>query len=397
MFLNALIAKNRAFVEAAVTLHQSGAVPANSYLLDLDTMRANAAALASTAQGLGLTVYAMTKQFGRNPPALDAIRAGGIDRFVAVDMACARPIHRSGHRLGHLGHLSQVPRGEAREGARMRPEIWTVFNAGKAAEAADAAASIGHVQGLVARIFAQGDRFYDGHEGGFAAEEIERVADLLDERPGGRFAGITSFPALLFDEATGAVTPTPNLRTLEATARRLAATGRKDLVVNTPGTNSAAVMQVLAEAGATQVEPGHALTGTTPLHALRDLPENPAMLYLSEVSHIHQGTPFSFGGGLYVDPVFRDYPVKVLVGGDADAALRQAVPATIPAPAMIDYYGKLHPEAGQTVRVGDTVIYGFRAQAFVRRAYIVPVEGIHSGEPKVRGIWTPEGREAAFT
>ncbi len=89
--------------------------------------------------------------------------------------------------------------------------------------------------------------------------------------------------------------------------------------------------------------------------------------------------------------------MKALVGGDADAALRQAVPATIPAPAMIDYYGKLHPEAGQTVRVGDTVIYGFRAQAFVRRAYIVPVEGVHSGEPKVRGIWTPEGREAAFT
>ncbi len=226
MFLNALIAKNRAFVEAAVTLHQSGAVPANSTLLDLDTMRANAAALASTAKGLGLTVYAMTKQFGRNPPALDAIKAGGIDRFVAVDMACARPIHRAGHRLGHLGHLSQVPRGEAREGARMRPEIWTVFNAEKAAEAADAAAAIGHVQGLIARIFAQGDRFYDGHEGGFAAEEIERVADLLDERPGGRFAGITSFPALLFDEATGAVTPTPNLRTLEAMAKRLAATGR---------------------------------------------------------------------------------------------------------------------------------------------------------------------------
>ena len=43
---------------------------------------------------------------------------------------------------------------------------------------------------------------------------------------------------------------------------------------------------MLAAAGATQIEPGHGLTGTTPLHAVEDLPETPAVVYLSEVSHL---------------------------------------------------------------------------------------------------------------
>ena len=78
----------------------------------------------------------MTKQIGRNPPALDALRAGGIGRFVAVDMACARPIHASGHRVAHIGHLTQIPRHEAAEAAAMRADYWTVFNEEKAREAA---------------------------------------------------------------------------------------------------------------------------------------------------------------------------------------------------------------------------------------------------------------------
>ena len=136
MFLKALQARNRAFLEAAVELHQAGRVPAGAYLLDLDTMTENAQLMSAEAGRLGLDVLAMTKQIGRNPPALDALKAGGIDRFVAVDMACARPIHAHGHRLAHLGHLCQIPRREAAEAAAMRPDYWTVFNEEKAAEAA---------------------------------------------------------------------------------------------------------------------------------------------------------------------------------------------------------------------------------------------------------------------
>ena len=203
MFLKALQARNRAFLEAAVVLHQAGRVPAGAYLLDLDTMTENAQLMSAEAGRLGLDVLAMTKQIGRNPPALDALKAGGIDRFVAVDMACARPIHAHGHRLAHLGHLCQIPRREAAEAAAMRPDYWTVFNEEKAAEAAQAAGAQGHEQALIARIQAPGDTFYSGHEGGFDARAVEAVADVLDRTPGGRFAGLTTFPALLFDERLG--------------------------------------------------------------------------------------------------------------------------------------------------------------------------------------------------
>ena len=152
------------------------------------------------------------------------------------------------------------------------------------------------------------------------------------------------------------------------------------------------VLAALASAGATQVEPGHGLTGSTPLHAVRELPERPAMLYLSEIAHTYNGRPYCFGGGLYIDPVFPTYDVQALVGADPDTALNNPVNATIPPPSAIDYYGILEPNINKPIRTGDTVIFGFRAQAFVTRAYIVPVSGISKGTPAVEGIWTPDGR-----
>ena len=83
----------------------------------------------------------------------------------------------------------------------MGPDYWTVFNAEKAAEAARAAAGQGREQALLARIQAPGDTFYSGHEGGFGAGAVEAAADALDRTPGGRFAGLTTFPALLYDRA----------------------------------------------------------------------------------------------------------------------------------------------------------------------------------------------------
>ena len=169
-----------------------------------------------------------------------------------------------------------------------------------------------------------------------------------------------------------------------------------DIVINAPGTTSSTVLDLLAGAGATQIEPGHGLTGTTPLHAVQDLPERPAMLYLSEVSHLHAGEAFCLGGGLYIDPVFGDYGVNAMVGADADAVLVGRTRAIMPAPAAIDYYGKLEAPSGATIRPGDTVILGFRAQAFVKRAFVVPISGISAGAPRIEDLWNSEGRAATW-
>jgi len=153
------------------------------------------------------------------------------------------------------------------------------------------------------------------------------------------------------------------------------------------------MMSALSSAGATQVEPGHGLTGTTPLHAVQDLPEDPALLYLSEISHIHNGHPYCFGGGMYIDPVFPPYQMQAYVGSDADSALKNLVNAKLPPPSAIDYYGILDTNEGDAVHVGDSVLFGFRAQAFVTRAYVVPVSGISAGQPSVEGIWTSYGQQ----
>ena len=98
---------------------------------------------------------------------------------------------------------------------------------------------------------------------------------------------------------------------------------------------------MLASVGATQIEPGHGLTGTTPLHVFEDLPETPAVVYLSEVSHLIGDEAFCFGGGLYIDPVFPDYPVRAIVSREPTASAKALKAVEIPGPAAIDYYGMI--------------------------------------------------------
>jgi predicted amino acid racemase len=354
MFLNNLKDKNPDFISVSIALHQAGEIPANSYVLDLDAMRSNARIMADEAERLNLKIYAMSKQIGRNPPAFKALAAGGIDSYVAVDMACARK------------------------------------------ETSRACVIAGYTQPILARIFAQGDTFYSGHEGGFKAAEIVEVAEAIDSLPNLEFAGITTFPALLYDADINEVSTTPNVETLELAMKDLQYAGRGGIEVNSPGTTSSQMMELLASTRATQVEPGHGLTGTTPVHAVRDLPEKPAMLYISEVAHIYNDQPYCFGGGLYIDPVFPPYNVKATVGSDPDVALENEISVTIPPATNIDYYGILEPDRKRRIYVGDSVVFGFRAQAFVTRAYIVAISGVESMEPVVEGIWNPFGQEIGW-
>jgi len=377
MFLDVLCRRNPKLIEQAIALHQAGNLPANSYVIDLDAVEANARTIKTAADRLGLKVFAMTKQMSRSPSFCKAVARGGIGKAVAVDMEDARACHRAGLGIGHIGHLVQIPKAETSAAASLAPDYWTVFNSEKAAGAARAAKTRGRIQDLLARIQTAGDTFYRGHEGGFALGDITEVADRLDGWAGARFAGITTFPALLFDVAERRIVPTPNLQTLATAAEALAKAGRRGIEINAPGTNSLVVLKALADAGATQVEPGHGLTGTTPLHAIEDMPEAPAVIYLSEVSHLHAGDAYCFGGGLYIDPVFPDYELKAIVACEPTVATSALRSVEIPVPAAIDYYGMIDTETGPAA-VGDSVVFGFRPQAFVTRANVVGLSGVRS-------------------
>jgi len=393
VFLDVLRRRNPRFIEAAVELHRERAIPAPAFILDLDTMAANARALAAESKKLGLKTYAMTKQFGRNPAAIAAVADAGIDGFVAVDMTCAAAIRRVGERLGHLGHLVQVPVAQTDAGLAFGPDHWTVFSLEKAQAVSDAVERRGAPpQPLLLRVYQDGDEFYSGHEGGFALREITGAARHIETLPGATVAGVTSFPALLFDPTTRALRLTHNAETLARAAEALRSAGYERVEINAPGTTSVAALGLLAEGGATQVEPGHALTGTTPLHAVQDLEEVPAMLYLTEVSHTYADRAYCFGGGFYIDRVLGDYQVRCLLGRDAEQALRgEPAPAALPAPGAIDYYGQIEGPRAHAARAGDTAIFAFRAQAFFSRASVIPVAGISEGTPQVVGVFTPDG------
>ncbi|PHS04630.1 MAG: amino-acid racemase [Blastopirellula sp.] len=387
MFLDVLRRRNPQFIEATIKLHQEGRIPSNAYVLDLDVVEQNARVFSAEADKRGMKTFAMTKQVGRNSGFCKAVMRGGISRSVAVDMSCAVACDRAGLKTGHLGHLVQVPKQEAAMAAsHIKPDYWTVFSAEKAQEAAMASNRAGRTQKILARIQTVGDIFYRGHEGGFPAEDIVRVADEIDALDGAEFAGITTFPALLFDNDTGKVKPTPNLHTLSLASDALASTGRKDIEINAPGTTSSLVLQALAEAGATQCEPGNGLHGTTPLHAIEDLAERPAVLYLSEVSHQHGDRAYCFGGGLYIDPVFPDYDVKAIVSAEPTTAETALANVEIPPPSAIDYYGMVDTTGQVKPVAGDSVIFGFRGQAFVTRAFTVGISGVSLGDPKVETI-----------
>jgi predicted amino acid racemase len=391
MFLDLLRRRNPAFLRAAAQLHHSGQLPANCYALDLDAVSANANEIKRESDRLGLTPLAMTKQVGRNPDFCRTVRDAGITEAVGVDLRCALAAQQGGLGVGHIGHLVQIPRHEAGTAAALHPRYWTVFSDGKAGEAAAARAALGGEQALLARIVGAGDTFYRGHEGGFDAEDILAVADRLDGLDGARFAGITSFPALLFDKATGEVRPTPNLTTLGTAADRLRNAGRQHIELNAPGTTSVATLPLLADAGATQVEPGHGLTGTTPWHAVRDLVEEPAVCYVSEVSHLWGNQAFVFGGGLYVDPVLGLGATQALVVRQGDLDTAQLVDVEMPAPEAIDYYAVADISNATGIAPGDTVIFGFRAQAFVTRALTAGITGVRSATPVVAGVYPADG------
>ena len=372
-------------------------MPANTYVIDLDAVEDNARAISTKANSLSLTAMAMTKQIGRNESFCRAVMRGGIKRSVAVDLECGLATKRAGMELGHVGHLVQIPRWEADSAARLSPTWWTVFNAEKAAEAAAASERLGREQSLLARIRGENDQFYRGHEGGFSASDVVAMAGALDKLPGGRFAGITTFPALLFDAANRTFKPTPNLETLRQASGTLARFGYKGIEINAPGTTSSVTLEALAEAGATQVEPGHGLTGTTPLHVSDDLPEAPAVVYLTEVSHLSGGEAFCFGGGLYIDPVFPNYQVKAIVAREprTDAAALRAV--EIPPPDAIDYYGMIDAAGPTKPEPGDSVVFGFRPQAFVTRAFVAGVSGLSTEKPVVESISHSSGAKAHWS
>lgn len=391
MFLDLTLRRNRDLIEAAINLHASNKLPPNTYVIDIDALRQNSAHFVEEASRLGMRPFAMTKQIGRNPDVCHALVEAGITHCVGVDLDCSISAYNAGMKVGHLGHLVQIPRSEARIAAALKPEFWTVFNLEKAREASLANQLEGRTQRILARVVRDGDKFYAGHEGGVDVDQIVAFAEEINLLPNLEFSGITTFPASLFDTKSKKIVPTPNRATLQYAKELLEDAGFTNIEVNAPGTTSSAILESLAIVGVTQVEPGHGLTGTTPAHAVEDLAEIPAMIYVSEVSHIYNGEAYVFGGGLYVDPVIGLLDTRaLLVGREQDLSEVSSLEVKMPLAESIDYYARI-PLNGRNCEVGDTVIFAFRPQVFVTRANTAALYGASTKNPQLGKIWSADG------
>jgi predicted amino acid racemase len=389
MFLEMTLRRNPRLIETAVKLHRAGEITPNTYLIDVDAIRANVRLLVQAARDQQLTLYMMTKQLGRNPDLARIIAEAGIERAVAVDPWEALTLGRAGIQIGNVGHLVQVPSRMIPEILALEPEVVTVFSLDKAREISEAALRLGKRQALLLKVVGPLDTIYEGQLGGVAEAELLPTAAAIMRLPGVAVAGVTSFPCFLYDAAEGRVKPTENaatvLRGAELLRRELGLTLEQ---INTPSANMASTFPLLRRLGATHAEPGHAITGTTPLHACQDQPELPAMVYVSEISHIYQDKAYAVGGGFYR----RSQVKEAMVGTDFMTMTGNRLEAEEIAPESIDYYGTLR-SGGRKVRVGDTAIYAFRTQIFVTRSEVALVEGVQRGSPRISGIYDSQGKK----
>jgi predicted amino acid racemase len=376
--------RNPRLMEIAIMLHQEGRIPPNTWLIDLDTIAENARALSAEARRLGLTNYLMSKQYARNPYVSALALANGLHKIVAVDATCALMAHRYGLPLGHMGHLNQIPRHMMPYLVAMRPEVITVYNTEHAHWIDSAAGDLGIVQELLIRVIAPGDIFFDGQEGGFKESDVSAAVEALSHLRHVRLVGVTSFPCVSYnhraDEKSEA---TPNMHTIKRAAETLRSLGVEVKQINAPGNTSTLTMQLAANLGATHVEPGHALTGTTPNHAFfgTALPERPAYVYVTEISHHVGDRAYAYGGGLFHDGYQPGDPFGALVGSTWEEAAANGVDYLHDIQQIIDYHVVLHP--GNRCKVGETVLMCYRTQMQMTRSYIALVSGL-SGKSEVK-------------
>ena len=389
MFLNKMIERNPRFIEIALELHRSGQLPPTSYLLDFDTISANSRIIRNAARENGLTLYPMTKQIGRNPIiAREMVKDTG--GAVVVDIDGARSLHRSSIPVGHAGHLLQIPTHDIPFLLeKVRPEVITVSSVEKARQIAEKAKELKMHQKLLLRIADENCFFYRLQEGGFNRTEALAAAREIAGMDSVDVAGVTSFPTMVYDPEKGDIVETGNLRSLTDTADALASEGFNMEQINCPGSTASTVMPRLKALGATHVEPGHGFAGMTPLHAFENLPEVPAVLWVSEVSHIYNGNIYIYGWGFKPDVAVGGGEGIVGLVGDGSSSIFEKRLTVEEFYQPMDYI--IRARGSDDVKVGDTVIFAFRQQIAFSISQVAVVRGSRETSWRMEGLFDRTG------
>ena len=203
----------------------------------------------------------------------------------------------NGIHISNVGHLVQIPDAAMRKFIAARPDYVTVYSKAVIRKIDETAKDLGLKQKLLIRLSDEDSELYSGQEGGFDSSQLEDLYGYICSLDHVELGGFTVFPALLYSEKEGQITATPNINAMNRGIAFAREKGLKDLNINLPSASCCASMKLISELGGTSAEPGHGLTGTTPLHKHSDQPEIPAYVYVSEISHVFRGRSFCYGGG----------------------------------------------------------------------------------------------------
>lgn len=384
MFLNQTIKRNHELVKTAFMLHQEGKILPDSYVVDVDVFLENACKILNKAKENHVRLYFMLKQIGRNPYLANALIELGYSGAVVVDYKEGIVMMQHHIPIGNVGHLVQIPRTLVKNMVAYGPEVMTVYSKEKIMQIQAAAAELGCKQALILRVYGDSDIIYSGQTAGFHLDELKEVVTWIrTECSQLEIKGVTSFPCYLYDETAGDVLPTRNLDTIKCAVEILKTCGVDVTLINTPSATCCHTIDKMMEFGGNCGEPGHGLSGTTPIHAKYELEEIPAVVYVSEISHNFMENAYCFGGGHYR----RSHVKNVLVGKSLEDSKELTV--IPPTDESIDYHFGISDECA----VGDTAIMAFRFQIFVTRSDVVLVKGIRKGCPEIIGIYDSQGRK----
>ena len=404
--LTKTVKHNPNLIKAAASFHQSGQIPPDTYVIDLDMVRINAEKIAKETAKFHLEAYVTAKQFGRNPLVCRAITNAGLTKTIAMDIEGAKNLHRHGFPIGHIGHFGQIPTSEIKYVLeKMRPEVITVFSFEKAQQISKVAGDLKITQRLLIKVIADKRLELMPLGGGYTEDEVFGQAKRIQELENVRIVGVTTYPAFSFSLLNKTHEATSNFNAMVRVANKFEKElGIKVEQINAPGRNSVKTMQLAAEKGATHVEPGHAFIGTLPEHAfLDDSPELPAVTYVTEISHFFAGHALAFGDSYMTtngianlrNDIMYEY-LYACIGNDPDQILDTLVPARPQQWWHEDLgwfsYCNLMPKLNRNFKVGDTVVFGFRPQIYrTPKGRVAVISGIQNGKPKLLGLFDRAG------
>jgi len=382
MFLKELEGQNPELIDYAFELHKTQQILPDTYVIDLDMIRENTKKIVKEANENGIELLYMTKQLGRNPVIAKEIEKAGIERAVVVDFREAEVFMKNNLKLGNVGHLVQTPKALLKKIISYGTKYFTMYSLENARDLNEAAKSVNKTQKIILKIQDTKDDIYPGQVGGFTLQELDEQIGEINSFTNIEVVGLTTFPAVLFDEKSCSYKATSNMNTANEAKRIFEKHNVDCSVVSLPSATATKSISLIKELGGTEGEPGHSLTGTTPMHAVKSLPEKPAYCYVSEISHSYGDHSFIYGGGYYR----RGHLKHAIIRDNDKDDHAEILPLD---DSSIDYYLELNKK----FKSGLPVVMCSRTQMFVTRSTIALVRGLHQGNPKLVGLYDSQGKK----